>query len=52
MEVEGRDFMNTPPVKIVRFGGGVVEMLEKHGRVSVNLVVVGSAVPKKAKCLD
>ncbi|XP_015254259.1 PREDICTED: RNA polymerase I-specific transcription initiation factor RRN3 [Cyprinodon variegatus] len=29
MEVEGRDFLNTPPMKTVRFGGKVAETLEK-----------------------
>lgn len=32
MEVGGRDFLNSPPVKTVRFGGSVVETLEKHKR--------------------
>ncbi|XP_034534971.1 putative RRN3-like protein RRN3P2, partial [Notolabrus celidotus] len=32
METEGRDFLNTPPVKIVRFGGSVAETLAKHKR--------------------
>ncbi|XP_029945864.1 RNA polymerase I-specific transcription initiation factor RRN3 [Salarias fasciatus] len=32
MEARGRDFLNTPPVKTVRFGGSVAEMLEKHRR--------------------
>lgn len=30
MEIEGRDFMNTPPVKTVRFGGSVVATLAKQ----------------------
>lgn len=30
MEIDGRDFLNTPPVKTVRFGGSVAETLEKH----------------------
>ncbi|XP_071765957.1 RNA polymerase I-specific transcription initiation factor RRN3 [Centroberyx gerrardi] len=30
MELEGRDFMNTPPMKTVRFGGSVVETLAKY----------------------
>lgn len=30
MEVDGRDFLNTPPVKTVRFGGSVADTLEKH----------------------
>lgn len=30
MEVDGRDFLNTPPVKTVRFGGSVAETLAKH----------------------
>ncbi|XP_041672707.1 RNA polymerase I-specific transcription initiation factor RRN3 isoform X2 [Cheilinus undulatus] len=30
MEVDGRDFLNTPPVKTVRFGGNVAEILAKH----------------------
>ncbi|XP_023677431.1 RNA polymerase I-specific transcription initiation factor RRN3 isoform X2 [Paramormyrops kingsleyae] len=29
MEIENRDFMNTPPVKTVRFGGNVVDTLTK-----------------------
>ncbi|XP_043955062.1 RNA polymerase I-specific transcription initiation factor RRN3 [Gambusia affinis] len=29
MELEGRDFLNSPPVKTVRFGGSVAEMLDK-----------------------
>uniref|UniRef100_A0A8C7P3S6 RRN3 homolog, RNA polymerase I transcription factor n=1 Tax=Oncorhynchus mykiss TaxID=8022 RepID=A0A8C7P3S6_ONCMY len=29
MEIEGRDFMNTPPLKTVRFGGNVVATLAK-----------------------
>ncbi|XP_031696656.1 RNA polymerase I-specific transcription initiation factor RRN3-like [Anarrhichthys ocellatus] len=32
MEVDGRDFLNSPPVKTVRFGGTVVETLAKHKR--------------------
>ncbi|XP_071357462.1 RNA polymerase I-specific transcription initiation factor RRN3 [Trachinotus anak] len=30
MEVDGRDFLNSPPVKTVRFGGSVAETLAKH----------------------
>uniref|UniRef100_A0A3Q0RH54 RRN3 homolog, RNA polymerase I transcription factor n=1 Tax=Amphilophus citrinellus TaxID=61819 RepID=A0A3Q0RH54_AMPCI len=30
MEIDGRDFLNTPPVKTVRFGGCVAETLEKY----------------------
>ncbi|KAM4634356.1 RNA polymerase I-specific transcription initiation factor RRN3 isoform 2-T2 [Polymixia lowei] len=30
MEIEGRDFMNTPPMKTVRFGCSVVDTLAKH----------------------
>lgn len=30
MEIHGRDFLNSPPVKTVRFGGSVAETLEKH----------------------
>ncbi|XP_073350659.1 RNA polymerase I-specific transcription initiation factor RRN3 [Pagrus major] len=30
MEVAGRDFLNTPPVKTVRFGGSVADTLTKH----------------------
>ncbi|XP_023153016.2 RNA polymerase I-specific transcription initiation factor RRN3 [Amphiprion ocellaris] len=30
MEIDDRDFLNTPPVKTVRFGGSVAETLEKH----------------------
>ncbi|XP_053193666.1 RNA polymerase I-specific transcription initiation factor RRN3 [Scomber japonicus] len=32
MEIDGRDFMNSPPVKTVRFGGSVAETLAKHKR--------------------
>lgn len=34
MEIDGRDFLNTPPMKTVRFGGGVAETLAKHKKVS------------------
>lgn len=36
MEIDGRDFVNPPPVKTVRFGGCVAETLEKykHGDLS------------------
>ncbi|XP_023278631.1 RNA polymerase I-specific transcription initiation factor RRN3 [Seriola lalandi dorsalis] len=30
MDVDGRDFLNSPPVKTVRFGGSVAETLAKH----------------------
>lgn len=30
MEIDGRDFLNTPPAKTVRFGGSVAETLAKH----------------------
>uniref|UniRef100_A0A667YG78 RRN3 homolog, RNA polymerase I transcription factor n=1 Tax=Myripristis murdjan TaxID=586833 RepID=A0A667YG78_9TELE len=30
MEIEGRDFLNTPPMKTVRFGGTVAETLAKY----------------------
>ncbi|XP_077411765.1 RNA polymerase I-specific transcription initiation factor RRN3 [Vanacampus margaritifer] len=30
MEIEDRDFLNTPPLKTVRFGGSVVETLAKY----------------------
>lgn len=30
MEIEGRDFINAPPLKIVRFGGSVAETLVKY----------------------
>lgn len=36
MEVDGRDFLNTPPVKIVRFGGSVSEMLSKYKQGDLN----------------
>lgn len=32
MEIQGRDFLNTPPVKTVRFGGSVADTLIKHKR--------------------
>lgn len=34
MEIDGRDFLKTPAVKTVRFGGSVAETLEKHKHVS------------------
>lgn len=34
MEIDGRDFLKTPSVKTVRFGGSVAETLEKHKHVS------------------
>lgn len=30
MEIDGRDFLNSPPMKTVRFGGTVAETLAKH----------------------
>lgn len=38
MEIQGRDFLNTPPVKTVRFGGSVADTLIKHKRVSENVM--------------
>uniref|UniRef100_A0A665U695 RRN3 homolog, RNA polymerase I transcription factor n=1 Tax=Echeneis naucrates TaxID=173247 RepID=A0A665U695_ECHNA len=32
MEINDRDFLNSPPVKTVRFGGNVAEMLVKYKR--------------------
>ncbi|XP_051905620.1 RNA polymerase I-specific transcription initiation factor RRN3 [Hippocampus zosterae] len=32
MEIEDRDFLNSPPLKTVRFGGSVVETLAKYKR--------------------
>lgn len=32
--MEDRDFLNSPPLKTVRFGGSVVETLAKYKRVS------------------
>ena len=40
MEIDGRDFMNSPPVKTVRFGGTVAETLAKHKQVSCNVMRV------------
>lgn len=40
METDSRDFLNTPPVKTVRFGGSVAETLSKHKRVSRNVMTV------------
>lgn len=34
MEIERRDFLNSPPVKSVRFGGSVSDILAKHKKVS------------------
>lgn len=36
MEIDGRDFLNTPPVKTVRFGGRVAETLAKHKQGDLN----------------
>lgn len=36
MEIDDLDFLNSPPVKTVRFGGSVVETLAKHKQVSAN----------------
>ncbi len=33
MEIEGRDFLNTPPKKTVRFGGTVANTLVKLQKV-------------------
>lgn len=33
MDVDGRDFLNTPPIKTVRFGGNLVNMLAKYKKV-------------------
>ncbi|XP_037834653.1 RNA polymerase I-specific transcription initiation factor RRN3 isoform X2 [Kryptolebias marmoratus] len=32
MEAHGRDFLNSPPTKTVRFGGSVAETLKKYGQ--------------------
>lgn len=36
MEMDGLDFLNTPPVKTVRFGGSVTETLAKYKKVRGN----------------
>lgn len=36
MEIDGRDFFNSPPIKTVRFGGTVAETLAKHKRGDSN----------------
>lgn len=36
MEIDGLDFLNTPPVKTVRFGGSVADTLAKYKTVSGN----------------
>ncbi|XP_054614559.1 RNA polymerase I-specific transcription initiation factor RRN3 [Dunckerocampus dactyliophorus] len=36
MEIEDRDFLNTPPLKTVRFGGSVVETLSKYKQGDLN----------------
>lgn len=35
MEIDSRDFLNSPPVKSVRFGGSVSDILAKHKKVSI-----------------
>lgn len=40
MEVDGRDFLNTPPMKIVRFGGSVVATLAKHKQVDAPAIYI------------
>lgn len=35
MEIDSRDFFNSPPVKSVRFGGSVSDILAKHKKVSI-----------------
>lgn len=40
MEIDSRDFLNTPPVKTVRFGCSVAETLSKHKQVSRNVLTV------------
>lgn len=40
MEIDGLDFMNSPPVKTVRFGGSVAETLAKYKQVSVDAMSV------------
>ncbi|KAJ3601274.1 hypothetical protein NHX12_032247 [Muraenolepis orangiensis] len=36
MEIDGRDFLNTPPMKSVRFGGSVVATLAKYKQGDCN----------------
>ena len=36
MEIDGRDFLNTPPTKTVRFGGSVVATLAKYKQVTLD----------------
>ncbi|XP_077475417.1 RNA polymerase I-specific transcription initiation factor RRN3 [Stigmatopora argus] len=36
MDIGNRDFLNTPPLKIVRFGGSVTETLAKYKQGDVN----------------
>lgn len=38
MEIDHLDFLNTPPMKTVRFGGSVAETLAKHKNVSGNFI--------------
>lgn len=40
MEIDGRDFLNTPPVKTVRFGGNVAETLAKYKQVSKTVMSI------------
>lgn len=40
MEIDSRDFLNTPPFKTVRFGGSLADTLSKHKQVSRNVATV------------
>lgn len=44
MEIDGRDFINSPPIKTVRFGGTVSETLAKHKRVSVDVTLAARPI--------
>lgn len=39
MEIDSRDFLNSPPIKTVRFGGTVAETLAKHNRVRGDVIL-------------
>lgn len=52
MEIEGRDFINSPPIKTVRFGGNVAETLAKHKRVSGDVTFKCSSMTLRAPLID
>lgn len=51
MEIDGRDFFNSPPIKTVRFGGTVAETLAKHKRVSGDVTLHACCITEECRCL-